>query len=144
MYVTMLQLSTQLGAKVEGSLEGNKANQQTLSGTDPMQSNEFLDGTAGSLAAVRQSRTTSELLNWADDIAAISSSLTGNASISAGDLNDPDLVNALAHIVEDSHAQQMTSSQAAAKALLKAARNNSHHGRSKTTASRYMESEYTR
>ena len=93
-------------------------------------------------SADRQVRTTSDLLSWADNSDASDGSLTGNASISEDAPDEPALVDALAHIAEGSHATEVTSMQAAAEALLKAARHNQKTGRRKATASRYLDGEY--
>ncbi len=96
------------------------------------------DGTSPS--ADRQGRTTSDLLSWADTSAS-DGSLTGNASIPEDALDEPALVEALAHIAEDSQAMEVTSMRAAAEALVNAARHNQKRGRRKATASRYMDGE---
>jgi len=122
----LLQLTTQLG----------ETSPQHIAETAAV---ACLNSTAAvNTSAVKQQRTTSDLLSWADDIAAIEGSLTGNASLSGDDLADPELVDVLA---QD---QQMTSNEAAAKALLKAARHNQKRARGKATASRYMDSKSCR
>ena len=97
------------------------------------------DGTSPS--ADRQSRTTSDLLSWADTSDASDGSLTGNASIPEDALDEPAFVDALAHIADGSQAMEVTSMRAAAEALVNAARHNQKRGRRKATASRYMDGE---
>ena len=85
--------------------------------------------TVDELKAVKQSRPTADLLSWADDISDVSGGLQGTAQ------------NELDHVHLHPPKQEMTSREAAAKALVKA----SQHGRSSTrssrnTTSRYMDS----
>lgn len=104
-----------------------------------------METTADELDAVKQSRTTADLLNWADDVAGISSSLQGTG-FSSGDeldsihLDDPAISQALATIAHRLPRQEMTSREAAAEALLKAARHGGSTRRAKDTPSRYMDS----
>ena len=122
-----MQLTTQLGEKAS---QGKNVDQQKHSGDS---------GSATQSEAIRDKRTTVDLLNWADDIGA-QTSLTGDAT---ADLEDPELLesewlDAVASSNLEPEDQQMTSSQAAAKALLKAAQHSQKRGRGNTTASRYM------
>lgn len=104
-----------------------------------------METTANELDAGKQSRTTADLLNWADDVAGISSSLQGT-SFSSGDeldsihLDDPAISQALATIAQRLPRQEMTSREAAAEALLKAARHGRGTRHAKDTPSRYMDS----
>lgn len=89
-----------------------------------------LSMTVDELNAIKQSRPTADLLRRADDIANVSGSLQGTAK------------NELDHVYLHPK-QEMTSREAVAKALVKAAR----HGRSSTrsssnTPSRYMYSKF--
>ncbi len=135
-----LQLTTQLGKVIEGAPHSSATNPQAWSPANA--AGPRVHNTDGmSPSADRQSRTTSDLLSWAGNSDASDGSLTGNASISEDAPDEPALVDALAHIAEGSHATEVTSMQAAAEALLKAARHNQKTGRRKATASRYMDGE---
>ena len=125
-----LQLTTQLGKVIEGAPQSSSpanAAGPRVHNTDGM-----------SPSADRQGRTTSDLLSWTDNSDASGGSLSGNASIPEDALDQPAFVDALA---EGSNATELTSMQAAAEALLKAARHNQKTGRRKAIASRYMDGE---
>ena len=131
-----MQLTTQLGEKAS---QGKSADQQKPSGAD-VNTSEADSSSATQSEAIREKRTTVDLLNWADDIAGPQTSSTGEATV---DLEDPELLesewlDAVASSSMEPEDQQMTSSQAAAKALLKAAQHSQKRDRGNTTASRYM------
>ena len=134
-----LQLSTQLGEKADtggrDKLPGKQiGNNMANDITKPS------DGATSGTEAIRQTRTTADLLNWADDIAGLEENLAGH-TLASSDLDDPEMLDALATTISYTDDQQMTSSQAAAKALLKAAQQTQNKRRGSTTASRYMNSE---
>ncbi|DBA97227.1 TPA: hypothetical protein ACH3X1_014977 [Trebouxia sp. C0004] len=133
----VFQLTTQLGKVIEGT-QSDATDPQAWSPANVAGPQVHNSGGL-SPSADRQSRTTSDLLNWAGNSDASDGSLTGNASISENALDEPALVDVLAHIAEGPHATEVTSMQAAAEALLKAARHNQKTGRRKATASRYMD-----
>lgn len=88
--------------------------------------------TVDELKAVNQSRPTADLLSCADDISSdVSGSLQGTAQ------------NELDHVHLHPPKQEMTSREAAAKALVKAAQHERSSTRSsRNTMSRYMDSKF--
>lgn len=103
--------------------------------------------TVDELSAVKQSRTTADLLECADDIANISGSLQGTGSSYEDELDIvhsdyPVITEAQANAAHRTPKQAMTSREAAAKALVKAARHGSSSRSSKDTPSRYMDSKF--
>ena len=149
----VLQLTSQLGEQVELP-NGPGTSPQGPPLTNTKHSPATPSIAADDNIAVRQSRTTADLLNWADDVAAVSCSLLGSGSAPGDELNDlnlddlnlndinledPAVMTAVATIAEGVPGQGMTSSQAAARALLKAARQGRGNMRTKATPSRYMD-----
>ena len=138
-----MQLTSQLGEQVE-----QKSPPDLTAQVHPhtnIKDTETCPNMTNELDTARQGRATADLLNWADDIAGISDSLLG-IGLTADDeldninLDDPTVMKAITTIAQSVPSQGMTGSQAAAKALLNAAR----HGRtrqSRDTPSRYMDSE---
>ena len=99
------------------------------------------------LSAAKQSRATADLLDWADDVANISGSLQGAGSSSEDELDGvhsdyPVITEAQASTAHRTPKQAMTSREAAAKALMKAARHGGSSRSSKDTPSRYMDSKF--
>ena len=139
-----LQLTSQLG---------DQAKYVSPPGRNLTPASQAKDETAGislsmtvdELNAVKQSRTTAELLDWADDVANISDSLQGIGSSSENELDDvyhPLTTEGKATIARRTPKQAMTSREAAAKALVKAARHGCSNRSSKDTPSRYMDSKF--
>lgn len=98
--------------------------------------------------AIKSSRhATSDLLAWADDVAAIEANLT-DAAVSMGSSSiihdsSTDLLDGLHNIAETSLKLPLTSEQRAANALLNAARHSRNQGRHSATQSRYMDGKHT-
>ncbi len=126
-----MQLTCQLGDQAKHVSGPPGCNLAPASQTKYEAAGISLSMTVDELNAIKQSRATADLLSWADDIDNVSGSLQGTAE------------NELDHVHSHPPKQEMTSREAAAKALVKAAR----HGRSSTrsssdTPSRYMGSKF--
>ena len=143
--VCALQLTSQLGEQAKyvnppgRSLKSASQVEDKAAGS--------LSTTADELNPVKQSRTTADLLDWADDIANISGSLQGSGSSSNDDLNtihfdDHASIKVQAAVAQSMPKQEMTSREAAAKALMKAAKHGGSTRLSKDTPSRYLDSKF--
>lgn len=139
-----MQLTSQLGDQAQYvSPPGRKL--APASQTQDETAGISLSMTVDELSAVKQSRTTAELLDWANDVANISGSLQGTGSSSEDELVNVHLdysvkPEAQAIIAHRTPKQAMTSGEAAAKALVKAARHGCSTRSSRDTPSRYMDS----
>lgn len=136
-----LQLTSQLGDQAKYVSPPGR----NLAPTQDETAGISLSMTVDELSAVKQSRTTADLLDWADDVANVSDSLQGTGSSSEDELDDVHLDNPAepegeAIIAHKTPKQAMTSREAAAKALIKAARHGCNTRSSRDTPSRYMDS----
>lgn len=135
-----MQLTSQLGEQVEQKSHPDltaQAHPHTIS----KDTETCPDMNADELNTAKHA--TADLLSWADNVADISDNLLGiglpaDAELDNFNLNAPAVTKAMNTVAHSVSGQGMTGSQAAAKALLNAARHD-HTKQSKHTSSRYME-----
>ena len=138
-----MQLTSQLGDQAKYVSPPGR-NLTTASQTKYETAGMSLSMNVDELNAVKQSRTTADLLDWADDVANMSGSLQGTGSSSEDELDsvrlDYPVVSEEQATIAHRTKQALTSREAAAKALVKAARHGCSTRSSKDTPSRYMDS----
>lgn len=131
-----MQLTTHLSEKADKATNSTQPVHQTAD--NPDRSKEASISRAATSDSLRHNRTTDDLLSWADDIAGIEEGLPGQAAL-PGHLNDLGVLDAFAKPASESGADEITSSEIAAKALLKAAQHKQEKSRGKSATSRYMQ-----
>ena len=131
----LLQVTTRLGEQLPDSLSESIG----IASLSPAVSSQQ--------AADLHRRTTSELLDWADDVPVVEAPLSSdtvnmNALASWSDQQSSvDLLDGLEKIAERSLSSPLTSEQAAAKALLNAARHSRMKAPHNADSSKYLNGE---